>query len=714
MSRLVDALGERIVGTIERVTPDRFTVVIDVNAPHATALNTGTPERFPRVNGYLVVPHSGGATVGIVSSVRIERSSFPKRKGLKDFDIVDLPFPQRVVEVTPIGTLQRKYVEGADEQLVMERGVDVFPSVGDAAHLPGPDQLAAIVGTPGSASVPIGRSPLADGREIRVNPDRLFGRHLAVLGNTGSGKSCSVAGLIRWSVEAAFLKSGRWRGRVIVLDPNGEYGNAFEGLPADVRIYRIAPKGNERQLRVPAWLWNADEWASFARAAPGVQRPILVDALQRARGTGARNTGDEHKVGNVLLSTLSFLMESIRTEEFRKKNGPFPPMLVGFSTDLDQALSTFDGPEATKQKVEILRDTFTNTEIGLRSGTMQGGGYWYNGTSLTAVEALKVQCEEALQLLGARSLKRVDEHAPVPMDVRLLKQLIDLAARTSPIRNADQMAASLSLRVEMLLTQERLRVVALPNNEPSLAEWLCEHLAPLDPPKGMDGSIVVLDLSLLPAEIIHTVVSVTCRVVFEALQRHRRHEPKALPTCLVIEEAHTFAHARLGSENASAPAQHCNEMIEKIAREGRKFGLGMVLASQRPSELSQTALSQCNTFLLHRIVNDKDQDQVRRLVPDGLGDVLRELPSLPTRRAILLGWATAAPVIVEMRPLEEKYQPQSRDPDFWEAWTEDAALERKVDWHAVADDWVAGTTIGGEPADNENKAADVPVHEADS
>ena len=107
------------------------------------------------------------------------------------------------------------------------------------------------------------------------------------------------------------------------------------------------------------------------------------------------------------------------------------------------------------------------------------------------------------------------------------------------------------------------------------------------------------------------------------------------------------------------------------------------------------------TQRLHRIVNDRDQDQVRRLVPDGLGDVLRELPSLPTRRAVLLGWATAAPVIVEMRALEEKHRPHSSDPDFWQSWTEGRESERKVDWQGVADDWVAGATIGGEPLEDD-------------
>ncbi|MCB9727422.1 MAG: ATP-binding protein [Deltaproteobacteria bacterium] len=703
MTRLVDALGERIIGTVERVAADSFTVAVDVDAPHATALNTGTPERFPRVNGYLIVPHSGGATVGIVSSVRIERSSFPKRKGLKDFDLVDLPFPQRVVVVTPIGTLQRRYVEGSDHQLVMERGVDVFPSVGDAVHLPGPDQLTAIVGAADEAAVPIGRCPLADGLEIRVDPDRLFGRHLAVLGNTGSGKSCSVAGLIRWSVEAAVAKAGRWRGRVVVLDPNGEYGSTFEDLPADVRVYRVTPKDGEEQLRVPAWLWNADEWASFTRAAPGVQRPILVDALQRARGAGDAFRADDQNVGALLVTLFAMVTEARRSGSFRPKGNnnreAFAELLRSFHRDLRGAVATARGDDALRAALQQVASLIDTTERSHRQGPKDKDkdpdDCWHSAFDDCEVAAVQEQVEAILRSSGSTVTTRVDEHAPVKMDVRALRHLIDLGSRMSNIRNADQHASSLLLRVEMLLAQERLRAVAVPDIEPTLAEWLTEHLASSEPERRR-GSIVVLDLSLLPSEVTHTVASVTCRMVFEALQRHRRLLGSLLPTCLVIEEAHTFAHARLGTDGASAPAQHCSETIEKIAREGRKFGLGMVLSSQRPSELSATVLSQCNTFLLHRIVNDRDQDQVRRLVPDGLGEVLRELPSLPTRRAVLLGWATPAPVVVEMRALDEKHRPRSSDPDFWQAWTEPPDSQRTVDWQAVADEWVAGATIGGD------------------
>jgi DNA helicase HerA-like ATPase len=129
----------------------------------------------------------------------------------------------------------------------------------------------------------------------------------------------------------------------------------------------------------------------------------------------------------------------------------------------------------------------------------------------------------------------------------------------------------------------------------------------------------------------------------------------------------------------------CRHTFERIAREGRKFGLGLVLSSQRPSELSPTTLAQCNTFLLHRIVNDKDQELIAKLVPDDLRGLLRELPSLPTRLAILLGWATPVPILVELNELAKEHRPRSADPRFWGVWT--GVEPRKIDWKKLVDDW---------------------------
>ena len=203
--------------------------------------------------------------------------------------------------------------------------------------------------------------------------------------------------------------------------------------------------------------------------------------------------------------------------------------------------------------------------------------------------------------------------------------------------------------------------------------------------QAQDGPVAVVDLSLVPIEVIHVVVSVLARMIFEALQRYRRKHRKELPTTLVLEEAHTFIHRELTGESAPPASRECANVFERIAREGRKFGLGLVLASQPPSEISPTVLSQCNTFLLHRLVNDRDQELVKRLVPDGLGPILRDLPSLPTRRAILLGWAAPAPTLVEVQEIPEDRRPHSPDPAFWSVWT--GQEQRPIDWKDIVQIW---------------------------
>jgi len=174
----------------------------------------------------------------------------------------------------------------------------------------------------------------------------------------------------------------------------------------------------------------------------------------------------------------------------------------------------------------------------------------------------------------------------------------------------------------------------------------------------------------------------------------------------VMEEAHTFIKRyKEEAENQDASAICC-QVFEKIAREGRKFGLGLVLSSQRPSELSPTVLSQCNSFLLHRISNDRDQEQVHKLVPDNLRGLLRDLPSLPSRYAILLGWASELPVLVQISSLPDDQRPKSDDPDFWDVWS--GKEKREVDWKKITDDW---QQIPHEEVDDEDSSSSVDFDE---
>ena len=281
-----------------------------------------------------------------------------------------------------------------------------------------------------------------------------------------------------------------------------------------------------------------------------------------------------------------------------------------------------------------------------------------------------------------------NEDIPVPFDGGNLVSYLEALAQEN---GSEQYVEYLVARIRTMLADTRMKPITNDSeHRVDLANWLETYIGK-DGTGDDDSCVSIIDLSLVPTEITHLVTAVISRIVFESLQRYRRLYNKSLPTVLVAEEAHTFIKRyRDDSENQDVAAVCC-QVFEKIAREGRKFGLGMVISSQRPSELSPTVLSQCNTFLLHRISNDKDQEQVHKMVPDNLRGLLRELPSLPSQHAILMGWASELPVLVKMKNLTKEQQPHSDDPDFWDVWTRKYAdgklVERTVDWEAVVKEW---------------------------
>lgn len=254
--------------------------------------------------------------------------------------------------------------------------------------------------------------------------------------------------------------------------------------------------------------------------------------------------------------------------------------------------------------------------------------------------------------------------------------------------NVTQFLDFLVARIRALFSDLRMKAIIDDGGDISLDSWLTRYMGT---DNAAEGCIAVIDLSLVPTEVIHVITAVIARMVFEALRRYVKLNHTTLPTVLVMEEAHTFIKRYKEDVENHDAASICCQVSERIAREGRKFGLGLVLSSQRPSELSPTVLSQCNSFLLHRISNDRDQELVHRLVPDNLKGLLRELPSLPSQSAILLGWASELPILVRMNDLPESQQPRSGDPDFWDVWTgkdsQGKTVERKAAWKPIADDW---------------------------
>ncbi len=174
------------IGSVDFVSPNEIKVLLDVEAPNNVALNAGVPRPFPRVNEYALIPTESGRLVAQIEWITIERSQYPKRRGVQDFGLLDLPYPLRKMSLNPLGLLKEKR-EGGETSYSFSRGVERFPSVGDPVLTPTPNQLRAIVESGENRNVKLGVSSLADGASVSVDPDRLFGRCLAILGSTGSG-----------------------------------------------------------------------------------------------------------------------------------------------------------------------------------------------------------------------------------------------------------------------------------------------------------------------------------------------------------------------------------------------------------------------------------------------------------------------------------------------------------------------------------------------
>jgi hypothetical protein len=398
------------------------------------------------------------------------------------------------------------------------------------------------------------------------------------------------------------------------------------------------------------------------------------------------NQYDADDVKFKLRRKISIILNKIR-EDMRSGNSyegwKFGPKLATMANDIECCLNN---PEYQPyvQLLNLLLQNFQNTlqRLGQTYRKNTGDIGYYNFLAID-IESIIVALEKTLQGLGGIVFcQDPHEDTPIAFDGDIfITHLEELANQESSPQYHDSLIA----RTRSLLSDTRMNNIIENKTGATLDQWLIDYVGV---PDTHTHNITIIDLSLVPSEIIHLVTSVIARMIFEALQRYRRLSPdhKVLPTVLVMEEAHTFVRRYKDDVENQDLSAVCCQVFEKIAREGRKFGLGLVVSSQRPSELSPTVLSQGNTFLLHRISNDRDQELVQKFLPDNLKGLLRDLPTLSSQNAILLGWAAELPVLVRINDLPKTQQPLSDDPKFWEVWTGQEVPDLK-EWQTVANDW---------------------------
>lgn len=197
--------------------------------------------------------------------------------------------------------------------------------------------------------------------------------------------------------------------------------------------------------------------------------------------------------------------------------------------------------------------------------------------------------------------------------------------------------------------------------------------------KNAKSNVTIIDLSGVPFEVLSITVSLISRLLFDyAFYYKKELGDNDMPLLVVYEEAHKYVPksdlARFKSSRAS---------IERIAKEGRKYGISLAIVSQRPSEISETIFSQCNNFIAMRLTNPEDQNYVKRLLPDSLGSVTDILPSLQSGEALLIGEATVMPSIVKIDRCE--HEPSSNDIPYLEKWKNE--WNNKVDFKNITTKW---------------------------
>lgn len=461
-----------------------------------------------------------------------------------------------------------------------KRGADSFPQIDRDCFLIEGGNLQRFMGLLGKdldekQRLELGHFVIDRSAAAIANGDRFFQRHAAILGSTGSGKSCAVSLIL----ERAHARK---HANIIVFDMHGEYASLANPLPgregkAPVPIaaaFKIAGPGDldkpsEGVLFLPYWLLNREEMLSM----------ILDRSDQNAPNQAARFTTHVRALKDTTLKDEK--QEAVRATF--TVDSPVPYNL----TDL----------------VAKLREDDTGMKPGTAKAEIKGD---WNGKLTRFISRLEAKAED-----------------------------------------------------------RRYGFMFRPPEAALKYDWLAKQIAKLLAPGDGKEGIKVVDFSDVPSDVLPVVTGVFARLLYDV--QFWMQPEKRTPFVFVCDEAHLYLPVR---EDADAVEKQALHAFERIAKEGRKYGVSLLVVSQRPSDVSRTILSQCNNFLILRLTNDQDQNVVRHLMPDSLAGVLDGLPLLDTGEALLLGDAILLPARIKLK--FPTIEPLSQTRNFWQEWGEKA------------------------------------------
>lgn len=558
------------LGQVRRVIGAKVFVEISSEIPSASPIINGRLYRLGQVGSFVRIPLGFLHLYGIVSMVGASEISHPEETD------VPVPFGQRWIEVQLVG--ESYGTEG------FQRGVSIFPTLDDEVHVVTEDDLAIIYKASGPSMIEIGTLAASESLPATIDLDKIVTRHAAIVGSTGSGKSNTVAGLLRALTDTPFSNA-----RVVVIDPHGEYGAAMLDR---ARVFSIKAQGNP--LIVPYWALSFDELGWFLVDRKTASETLQDSFLREYIFESKRKICERLKAGKINKDEITV-------------DSPIPFSIRDLWYDFDRKeRMTYEDMPRTREALvtegdssQLISATFKPPGAGssapFKPTTTQGMGSYLN------------------KIVGRIKDKRFNFLLNPGEYDGLRKDLDDL-----------------------------------------VKDWI-DH----------DQAITVLDLGGVPFEIIDLVVGVVSRILFEGMfwGRDLPGVGRERPLLIIYEEAHAYLPK---GGTAQFVAGYAGRAVRRIFKEGRKYGIGAVVVSQRPSELDETILSQCGTFIALRLSNSDDQGRIRATIPDSLAGLLDLLPALRTGEALILGEGVKIPSRIRLPLIEPR--PKSDDPEVAKLW----------------------------------------------
>jgi len=632
----------RIIGHVVSVNGFRIKVELLQNARSASRATLEGVQTAIAINAYVTFSIGAGISmIGMITDLEAREAYDP----LAENDSLELIKARRIAIIQLMGTVELK---GKDWEF--NPSITILPTLDNIVEIARPEMLKAIFENPPQRNKPdnvtqdydydltLGTPTGEKHNKVKASYNDLFSRPLAIVGNTGSGKSYSVANLLQKAISGDVLKNEKKNApHIFILDINGEYSNAF-----NIPEYKKQPDHiylNGKEFGIPLWFFNAQEICAWLSASEQTQEPVLKDWWAVVKS----NTNDFTE-NNSLIHAITHIEECLTS------------LHKGKSENIKSRITT----------VKSYVDNSFQQDIDQINELLKNAPEWLPLSNEPRVrQSLEQLCQKIQNSVPSDQISSTSD-TPLLITKKNLSnpRLLNRSVSQEDKNKIDSHLTTLKLRLKTKIDDRRWKSFLNYEDDNtkfnSLREWLNRfYFVEKD-----SSRISVLDLSMLSHEVLPYACGVLGRIFLEIRERLPADKRYKHPWVLVLEEAHNYARPTRNNEEKGQILSR--ESFERIAKEGRKFGLSLIVASQRPSEISPTIISQCANFISHRLQNPDDIDHFKRIIPIQARRMLDQVTVLASGEAIVFGSAFHIPARVQMdKPTPEPHSQTSAPYHEW-------------------------------------------------